>query len=136
MVNTTLESGSPEHLRSTIEMVEKQTDVLEAVGGSEIGLNPDIDTPEETSLGNPPRIRKRGGVSVSISQERQKTENSKQRTTRRCGNCGTPGHNWASYKVVQDSQTFDEESHGYADVYCSDVNEEFNIVMVCIVPHF
>lgn len=78
MVNATLKCGSQEHLRSTIEMVKKPTNALEAVGGSEVGLNRDISILEQRSLGNLPCIRKGSGVCASTSKQAQMIEKIKE----------------------------------------------------------
>jgi hypothetical protein len=69
MVNASFECGKTEYLHSSIEMVEKHTDMLEAVGRGE-----DVDScafglSTEGSLGNPPRVRRKGGAGPSSTRK-------------------------------------------------------------------
>jgi hypothetical protein len=84
MVNATLQCGNPEYLHSTVEMVDKHT----AVGRGDDSTTPHVQI--DGTLGNPLRVRRKGGVASSSSQNRIAKVEGK---GHECGICGSKGHN-------------------------------------------
>jgi hypothetical protein len=60
MVKVVFESGKLEHMCITIEMVEKHTSVLEAIGRGESDEIRSLRLQTIGSVGNPSRYRKKG----------------------------------------------------------------------------
>lgn len=74
MVNDAFECGNPEIIRQTIDMVETQTELLEAIArGEDVDLSM-MGTQTGGSVGNPPRVRRKGGITAS-SSKRLKEQN-------------------------------------------------------------
>jgi len=65
MGNAAFRCGNPEYLRGCIEMVERQTRLLEAVCMGESVSPSQFGTQAEGLLGNPPRVRRKGGGGAS-----------------------------------------------------------------------
>jgi hypothetical protein len=118
MVNALFECGKTEYLHSSIEMVEKYTDMLEAVGWGE-----DVDScafgfSTVGSLGNPPRVRRKGGASPSST-----------RKTRKCTMCGKKGHNRQLCQVRM--KTLGQSQVSLMESFNHDEDDDCNIYMVC-----
>jgi hypothetical protein len=104
-------------------MVEKHTDMLEAIGRGE-----DVDSCEfglstEGSLGNPPRVRRKGGAGPSST-----------RKPRKCTMCGKEGHNRQSCQVLM--ETIDQSQVSLMESFNHDEDDlleddDYNIYMVC-----
>jgi hypothetical protein len=132
MVNAAFECGKPEYIRSTIEMVDKHTDVLEAVcRGEDVALSR-LGLETEGTLGNPPRVRRKGGAVASSSINATKK---RKRKPQKCGNCGNRGHNRISCGSQEEAyiapQTQMMETFNYDDDDLLEDNEDCNIIMVC-----
>lgn len=90
MVNAAFTCGNPEEIRNTNDMVENQTQRLESFAMGN-GLNSStLGSQPECSLGNPPRVRRKGAISAPSSQTATGVP---KRKTQRCGICGREGHN-------------------------------------------
>jgi hypothetical protein len=86
MVNAALECGKPDFRRSTIEMVDKHTQVLEAIGKGKDITSSEFRLQTEGTLGNPPRVRRKGGVVGSASSSQSTKTRRKLQTCTSCGN--------------------------------------------------
>jgi len=112
-------------------MVENQTQRLESFAMSN-GLNSStLGSQPKCSLGNPPRVRRKGGIHAPSSQT---ATGVLKRKTQRCGICGRKGHNRKSCQFQSEPllNSQDEEFEllnrdNEADIYESD---DCNIDMV------
>jgi len=102
MVNAAFECGDPEYLRSSIEMVETRTSLLEAVARGEEVSQSGVGLQTDCSVGNPPRMRRKGGGGAPLSTMRS---DKFKRKANKCGLCGTVGHNRQSCHIRSESLT-------------------------------
>ena len=131
MVNVAFTCGNPEEICNTNDMVENQTQRLESFAMSN-GLNSStLGSQPKCSLGNPPRVRRKGGIHAPSSQT---ATGVLKRKTQRCGICGRKGHNRKSCQFQSEPllNSQDEEFEllnrdNEADIYESD---DCNIDMV------
>lgn len=125
MVKAALQCGNPEEIRNTNDMVEKHTDRMELVARSN-----GIDTTMLGSIGNPPRVRRKGGVPASSSQT---ATGGPKRKTQTCRICGAEGHNRASCQFREEallnSQLEELEMLNNVDENYDDDDEDCNIDM-------
>ncbi|KEH16234.1 hypothetical protein MTR_0268s0050 [Medicago truncatula] len=94
MANAVLKCGNPNYIHKTMEMVEQHTEILESYNMGEVDEMFDRFPETGTRLGNPQRVRKRGGATAGSSTRRANAE--KKRSTPKCGICGGKGHNRVS----------------------------------------
>lgn len=124
MVNAAFTCGNPEEIRNTNDMVENQTQRLESFAMGN-GLNSStLGSQPECSLGNPPRVTRKGGIPAPSSQTATGVP---KRKTQRCGICGREGHNRKSCQFQSEPllNSQDEEFEllnrdDEADIYESD----------------
>lgn len=125
MVKAALQCGNPEEIRNTNDMVEKHTERMELVARSN-----GIDTTMLGSIGNPPRVRRKGGVPASSSQT---ATGGPKRKTQTCRICGAEGHNRTSCQFREEallnSQLEELEMLNNVDENYDDDDEDCNIDM-------
>ena len=90
MVNVAFQCGKPDEIRSKNEFVERQTKRLECFARSDDCESSMLGTQTGGSIGNPPRVRRKGEVPASSSQT---PIGKPKRKTQKCGMCGFEGHN-------------------------------------------
>ena len=102
MVNAAFECGDPKYLRSSIEMVETRTSLLEAMARGEEVSQSGVGLQTDCSVGNPPRMRRKGGGGAPLfAMGFDKFK----RKANKCGLCGTVGHNRQSCHIRSESLT-------------------------------
>jgi hypothetical protein len=127
MANAVLKCNNPDYIHKTMEMVEQHTETLESFNRGEVDEMFDVGPETGRSLGNPQRLRKRGGAAADSST---RTANAKKkRSTPKCGICGGKGHNRVSCRFRQE-ETQSSNSNHEQDFYND--NEDWNIPMVCM----
>jgi hypothetical protein len=137
MVTAAFECGKPEYLRSSIEMVETQTSLLEAVGRGDEVSQSGLGVHTNGEIGNPPRMRRKGGGGAPLSV---RGDGKFKRRANKCGLCGIVGHNRQSCNIrseslLQSQELFMENFHYGDGDFAEDEDEEWfcNILMVRIL---
>ena len=132
MVNAAFQCGKPDEICSTNELVERQTERLECFARSDDRESSMLGTQTSGSVGNPPRVRRKGVVLASSSQT---ATGKPKRKTQKCGICGFERHNRKSCQLRDEAilnsqilEDFEMTNHDEDDF--NEDSEDCNIDLV------
>jgi hypothetical protein len=137
MVVASVKCGKPQLMRSTLDLIDAQTKLLEnECSGEASGYVYNRTFFEETIL-NPSRVRTKGcGTSKAVNSQGRCRNLSQGKKPQSCGLCRVEGHNRTSYPVLR--QQVDHESDGDIEYAAAleEVEEYGNIGTVDMVSQY